>query len=249
MAWTTRIQLCGRLVIERDGDRVQSRLPGRQGVRLLGYLVVNADRWLTRDELVLAVWGEHAPPASHEALASLLSKVRRVVGPEHVDGRGELRFIQRDETFVDVHCAVDAVHRAESRLAAGEWSRTWGPAQTAHLIGRRPLLLGHEAGWIDSWRGRLTDVAVRGLECHVGALLAVGSGRCDEIVRMARQLVELAPFRESGHRLLMEAFESAGNPAEALRAYDRLRCLLVDELGVAPGPDVATVHARLLRGS
>jgi SARP family transcriptional regulator, regulator of embCAB operon len=45
----------------------------------------------------------------------------------------------------------------------------------------------------------------------------------------------------------MEALEQRGNLAEALRAYERLRVLLREELGVAPSPDLQAVHRRLLR--
>jgi SARP family transcriptional regulator, regulator of embCAB operon len=44
----------------------------------------------------------------------------------------------------------------------------------------------------------------------------------------------------------MEALERRGNPAEALRAYERLRTLLREELGAAPSPTVQAVHRRLL---
>lgn len=60
-------------------------------------------------------------------------------------------------------------------------------------------------------------------------------------------LTELAPYRESGHRILMEALERRGNIAEALRAYERLRVLLRAELGIAPSPTVQAVHRRLLQ--
>jgi DNA-binding SARP family transcriptional activator len=62
----------------------------------------------------------------------------------------------------------------------------------------------------------------------------------------ARQLIELAPFRETGHLILMEALERSGNVAEALRAYDRLRVLLREELGTTPSPPVQSVYRRLL---
>ena len=62
----------------------------------------------------------------------------------------------------------------------------------------------------------------------------------------ARQLIELAPYRETGHRILIEALERRGNVAEALLAYDRLRVLLRDELGVGPSPALQSVHRRLL---
>lgn len=59
-------------------------------------------------------------------------------------------------------------------------------------------------------------------------------------------LTELAPYRETGHRLLMEALARRGNVAEALRAYERLRVLLREELGIVPGPTVQSVDRRLL---
>ena len=43
--------------------------------------------------------------------------------------------------------------------------------------------------------------------------------------RSGRALVEAAPFRESGYRLLMEALAAQENIAEALRVYERLRVL------------------------
>ena len=61
-----------------------------------------------------------------------------------------------------------------------------------------------------------------------------------------RLLVELAPFRESGYRILMEALERSGNVAEGLLVYDRLRITLRDELGVPPSPAVQEVYRRLL---
>ena len=45
----------------------------------------------------------------------------------------------------------------------------------------------------------------------------------------------------------MEALERRGNLAEALRAYERLRVLLRDELGIAPSPALQDAHRRLLQ--
>ena len=64
----------------------------------------------------------------------------------------------------------------------------------------------------------------------------------------AKAAVAAAPFRESAHRALMEVHEAAGNPAEALRAFENLRVLLRDELGASPGAAAMAVHQRLLRG-
>jgi DNA-binding SARP family transcriptional activator len=247
LAWSTRIQLCGHLAIDREGVRVEASLPGRQGARLLGYLAANLDRWVTRDELIEAVWGDGVPPDPSAALAPVLSKVRRVVGAERIEGRSSLRFVAADEVMVDMHWAFDALHRAESALRDKDWHGAFHPGHTAHLIGSRTFMLGHEAPWIDAWRARLHEVGLRGLECHVRALLEVPSESRPETERTARGLIDAAPFRESGYRMLMEALERSGNRAEALRVFESLRRLLAEELGTEPDPQTMAMHQRLLR--
>jgi DNA-binding SARP family transcriptional activator len=103
-----------------------------------------------------------------------------------------------------------------------------------------------EAPWIDQWRRRLEDVRLRGLECFAAASLGLGGAALAQAEERARMMTELAPYRESGHRLLMEALEQRGNVAEALRAYERLRVLLREELGIAPSPALRAIHQRLL---
>jgi DNA-binding SARP family transcriptional activator len=242
----TRIQLCGRLVVRFDGHRVEDSLPGALGHLLFAYLVLNRLRRIERDELLLAVYGEEATPDHNPRLSVLLSKLRRVLGPELLTGRAQIELLLPADAFVDVEAALEALHRAESRVANGEWAEAWGPSGVAYHVASRPLLRGHDRPWLDDWRRRLDDVRVRGLECFAAARLGLGGPTLPQAADCARQLIELAPFRETGHLILMEALERSGNAAEALRAYDRLRVMLRDELGVAPSPAVQDVHRRLL---
>jgi pentatricopeptide repeat protein len=99
---------------------------------------------------------------------------------------------------------------------------------------------------LDEWRRRLDDVRLRGLECFAEARLGLGGPTLPQAADCARQLVELAPFRETGYLILMKALAEGGNVAEALRVYDRLRLLLHDQLGIAPSPAVQSVYRRLL---
>jgi DNA-binding SARP family transcriptional activator len=57
-----------------------------------------------------------------------------------------------------------------------------------------------------------------------------------------------APLAETGYRLLIRALAARGDAAAALAAYDQLRHLLREELGVSPCPATQVLHARLLRG-
>ena len=245
-ARATRIQLCGRLVVELEGRRVEDALPGAKGKLLFAYLVLKRDRRMSRDELLTAVYGEEASPDQHPSLSVLLSKLRSVIGPELLAGRSEIELVLPRDAFVDVEAAREALHRAESRVAAGEWAESWGPAGVAYHVARRPLLQGEDRPWLDEWRRRLDEVHLRGLECFAQARLGLGGPTLPQAEDAARRLIELAPYRETGHRILIEALERRGNVAEALLAYDRLRVLLREELGIAPSPALQSVHRRLL---
>jgi DNA-binding SARP family transcriptional activator len=246
---TTRIQLCGRLVIQVDGERREDALPGPKGRLLFAYLVLNRVRRCSRDELLVAVYGDDASPEQSSSLSVLLSKVRGAVGPDLVAGRSEIELVLERHAFVDVEAALEGIHRAESHAAQGEWAEAWGPAGVAYHVASRRLLPGHDMPWLDEWRRRLDDVGLRGLECLAVARLELGEPTLSQAEACARQLIELAPYRESGHRILLEALERRGNVAEALRAYERLRALLRDELGVEPSAAVQRVYGRLISGA
>ena len=194
----------------------------------------------------MAAYGEETAPGYEARFSVLLSKLRRVLGPELLVGRSQIELLLPADVFIDVEAALEALHRAESYVANEEWADAWGPSGVAYHVASRPLLQGHDRRWLDDWRRRLEDVRVRGLECFATARLGLGGPTLPQAADCARQLIEMAPFRETGHRILMESLERSGNVAEALRAYDRLRVMLRDELGVAPSPAVQTVYRRLL---
>jgi SARP family transcriptional regulator, regulator of embCAB operon len=234
--WTkARIQLCGRFVADIDGSRIEDTLPGRIGRILFAYLVLNRGRPVPRDTLLMAGWGEDAPAEARNALNVLLSKLRHGLGAEHLRGRTEIELLLPPVIFVDI--------------AEGRWAQAWGPAGIAYHVATRPFLTGLEAPWIDEWRRRLDEVRLRGLECFAAASLGLGGPALAQAEERARMLTELAPYRETGHRLLMEALARRGNVAEALRAYEKLRVLLREELGIAPSPTVQGVHRRLLQSA
>jgi DNA-binding SARP family transcriptional activator len=245
-ATQVRIQLCGRVCVEIDGERRETRLPGPQGRRLLCYLTLRRMDALSRADLPAALWGDRRPAAADAALAALLSKLRQAVTPVAIDG---VRLLLPADARVDVEAARDAVHRAESALALGNWGRAWGAAQTTLFTARRGFLAGEDRPWIDEIRRELESLELRALEAYALSSLNIAGTELATAERGAAELVARAPFRESGYRALMAALAARGNSAEALRVYDNLVRLLSDELGVVPSPATRQLHARLLQAS
>lgn len=242
----TRIQLCGRVVATLDGKRVEGELPGRQGRLLFAYLAANRLRAASRAELMDAVWPGELPGAPESALSALVSKLRRVVGQERLEGRSELRLALADDAWIDAEAAGEALHRAEAAHARSDWPAAWVASRVAQHIAVRPFVAGEHAQWIEERQRQLEGTYLRSLELAAHASLRIGGGELDTAERSTRSLILRAPFRESGYRYLMEVLAVRGNRAEALYVYDQLRTLLRDELGAAPSPATQELHRTLL---
>jgi DNA-binding SARP family transcriptional activator len=245
-----RIQVCGRLAVEVDAERRESRLPGRQGRLLLTYLVLHRHDRLSRDRLVDALWPDDPPIAADNAVYALISKLRTAIGPALLSSRESIRLTLPADSWIDLEAARDGVHRAESALALHEWGRAWGAAQVSLFVARRGFLPDEELDWATATRRELDEIYLRALETYATAALHLGTTELPTAERAARELITAAPFRESGHRTLMSALAAQGNTAEALIAYEVLRRRLSRELGVEPDPRTRHLHeAILLAGS
>jgi DNA-binding SARP family transcriptional activator len=240
-----RIQICGRLAIERGDERLEAAIPGRQGRLLFTYLVVNRHRPVPRYELAEAIWEEPDPAAVDARLNPLLSKLRRVLGAGAVEGRSTVE-LRLPGAWVDLEAAAEAIHRAESAVARKDWGQAWGPALTALFVAERPFLPGEDAPWIDEVRRQLEILHLRALDTYAATELGLGGAELAGAVRAGRQLVRLAPLRESGYRHLMEALAAEGNLAEALVVYGQLSHCLREQLGVSPSPSTREVYERIL---
>ncbi|MGA7987068.1 MAG: BTAD domain-containing putative transcriptional regulator [Candidatus Dormiibacterota bacterium] len=245
----TRIQICGRLAVEIAGTSVTELIPRRQGRVLFTYLVVNRHRHSSREELVDALWPGSIPPDAEGALSTVLSRLRRAVGPDALEGRGEVRLRLPPDTWIDYEAADEAMHRAESAIAQQLWARAWGPSLVALFAARRGFLRGEDAPWIEPFRRRLENIHCSALECYTAAALGLGGSELPVGERTARELITLAPYRESGYHLLMEILAARGNIAEALRVYEELRVLLREELGATPSPPLQALQVHLLKAA
>ncbi len=247
-----RVFLAGRVAVEANGHVIdEARFPGRQGRLLFAYLVAERGRAVPRDELAEALW-ENAPPATWEkALTVIASKLRGLLTDSGIDGTSALtgafgcyRLELPEGTWVDVIAAANAAAGAERALAAGDLPVAKTEGMLAASVAQQPLLPGDDGAWVEQKRRELIQVRVRALTVLADACLR--SGDASEAVTWAEHVTALEPFRETGYRRLMEAHVAAGNRGEALRAYERCRRLLAEELGAYPSPETESLYRSLL---
>ena len=239
----TRVRLCGQLAVEIDGRDATAGLPSGQAEALVCFLLANHDRPVDRGELIAVVWPERPPRDPGAALRPILSRLRRALAPATIEGRDRLRLALPEPVWVDVDQAASELEQARR---AGSWEAARGHARTAADLVAPGFLPHHDEDWARERRRLVEELSLEAVE-WVGSSSLAG-GELGEAERAARELVARSRYRESGHRLLMEALAAAGNVAEALRVYEDLRLLLRDELGVTPAPEIVELHGRLLAG-
>ena len=242
-----RIRLCGGLAVERGGERLDDRLPSRQARIVFACLADRRGKPISRRSLAEALWGDNPPGARDTGLRSLLSGARRPLGPDSVRGRAEVWLELPDDVWIDVEVAERHLASAEQAFEQGPRARAQQEATLAGDLLQREFLPGCGGPWVEERRSELEERGRHARELEARAALLGGDLAHAE--QLARRLIDRAPYRESAHALLMEALAAQGNVAEAVLAYDRLVCMLRDDLGTVPAPRLAGLHERLLAGS
>jgi SARP family transcriptional regulator, regulator of embCAB operon len=244
-----RVYLTGRVCIEGETLVDQAELPGRQGRLALVRLVAERHHPMHLDELATALWGERLPNSWETSLRAIVSKLRTVLATTAPDATivSDTRCYQvkLGGAWVDLEAAANAIDRAEGALRSGQLDQAWSHATVAAGIARRSILPGEDLTWVAELRGRIRAVRVRAVDVLAQVYLA----RADQplAISMARELVDLEPYREAGYRHLMNAHAASGDRAEAVRVYGSLRDLLCRDLGVDPDPVTQRAFEQLLR--
>ena len=217
---------------------------------LLAFLALHPQRLLTYDALIDGLWGDEPPEGTIEALRFHVSRLRGVL--RQADDADRLRTrpggyqLVVDEEAVDALCFERAV--AGARLARSDGASPdavsrafrdgldlWvGPAFAD--INGEPFVVGE--------RRRLEELRLAATEDYFAAELA--GARHSDAVGELEQLVDRHPLRERGWELLITALYRSGRQADALAAYQRLRRILADELGIEPSAPLRELEHRVL---
>lgn len=248
------IRLVGLVTIEHDGVPPQ-HLSSAQAQVAFARLVLERAAGTGRDQLADTVWPDGLPDTWASALRSVVSRVRAYVTSPH-QKPGETPLIARSgryllrlpgDTAVDVEAAEVAVAEAREAFAEGAHAVARQLAAGAVSNLRGSFLPAHEGEWVGAVRERVDELRLTALE--LASLSASALGDQHHGLRYADEAVRRAPFRESAHRCRMTAHASAGNRADALRAYHQLREVLAEELGIDPAAETQRAYLELLRAS
>ena len=237
----TDFRLLGPLEVVEAGEPVA--LPAGQPSALLARLLLDANRALSVEVLVDAIWGESPPGSARKVLQAYVSQLRKLVGAERVETRpgGYAVRVQAEE--------LDLARFEELTEAA---RTTADPERRSSLLAdalalwRGPALAEFRAEpFAPTAARRLDDLRISALEQRIDADLALG--RHEQVVPELEALVAQEPLREQPRRQLMLALYRSGRQAEALAHFREGRRVVVEELGLEPGNALQELERAILR--
>jgi DNA-binding SARP family transcriptional activator/pimeloyl-ACP methyl ester carboxylesterase len=238
-----QISLLGPLKIRGEtGDIVFGAAKERS---LVAALALHPGQVVSVDALMDALWGDSPPATARKTIQTYVKNIRRACGPDSiatVESGYTLRVGAKD---VDVARFRALVHSGEAALRSGETAEAREALSEAVGLWRGDPLPG-----VASHTGlavaavRLREEYLSALETRFSAELAAGAD--SDLVGELEVLVREHPFRERLWAHLMLALYRSGRQADALSAYQRVREVLREELGLGPGGALQRLESAIL---
>lgn len=239
-------RVLGALEVSANGRQLG---PGgaRQQI-VLAVLLLNANRSVTLDRLVEAIYDDEPPATARAQVQICISALRRLINK---DGHAEMIVTTRQgytlrapTESIDAHRFDSLVGRARKAREQKHLEEAISHYRSALALWRGPALDGIESRYVQALASWLTEQRITANEECVQ--LELDLGRHQELVGELSRLVKENPLREGLIAQLMTALYRSGRQAESLQVYRDARRSMVDELGIEPNERLQQLEAAIL---
>ncbi|MER6973012.1 BTAD domain-containing putative transcriptional regulator [Nocardioides sp. NPDC000445] len=224
-----RIAVLGPTVVVHDGVPVE--IADQVGL-LLRRLALEPGEKVGRDELLDLLWPELTSAESGRRLAQLVRRLRALVGPVAVT---------QDGSGLRLDASADELDLVRFRELTG--TDEMAPLTEAVGLWRGRPDRFDQAPWLS---GTIEDEYVAVVLRWT--TLGVAEGRAIDALPVVGELARLRPLDEPLWAAYVKVLAAAGRQAEALAAYDTVRSVLAEELGLDPSPVLEDVRQGTLEG-
>ena len=242
------LRLAGTFRVVRDGTELtDGEIGSRKSRTLLKLLTIERPGLVPVDRIVDVLWPNERPAAPEQNVATLVSRLRAVLGADVIQGgRAGYRLAAGPGIVVDLDAAARFCDQAEGKLATAA-AVALAAAERAHELLSAGTAVGDEpyADWADPARERVRELLRRVRLAAAEAALATGDPRL--AAGYAEAAMAADPLDEAAHRWYMSASVAAGEQAKALAAYEALRQRLGHDLGADPSAQTRELHIAILR--
>ena len=239
--------ILGSLEATRAGTRLL--LGGAKQRTVLALLLINANRVVTTDEMIEALWPGRAPGKPLTAIQGYVSELRRVLDADRpfevvVTEPAGYR-MPVDPDALDLFRLEALLRKGRDGLQSGVPDEAARAFTSAIALFRGPPLADFTyESWAQAEIGRLVELRLVCVEERIEADLRLG--RHAEVVGELEALVAEHPLREGLRGHLILALYQSGRQSEALAAYQDARTALVEEFGIEPTRALQDLERRIL---
>lgn len=266
MTTDVRIGVLGPTTIQVSGEPVD--LGSLKQRALLAVLALGGGHPVSTDRIVEALWQDSPPSGVTTTLHGYIASLRRLLEPGRAPRSAPAVLVTAPGGYalrlaadgLDVTTFASTVDHATSALrVVPEHHRPVAtPADHPELLAVHTELERAIAGWrgapyadlgdselVEAERQRLRELLLTARTQQCMILLATGDHTA--AATHLHQLTAEHPLREQLWVLHAVALTRAGRQADALEALQRLRDVLVEELGIDPSPQVQALQRDILR--
>ncbi|MGW2490887.1 AfsR/SARP family transcriptional regulator [Streptomyces sp. NPDC001606] len=242
-----RFSVLGPLQVRRGDTALAVGYPQQQA--MLATLLLRPRRSAGGVELTEALWGPEPPDRALSTVRTYAWRWRKVLRSDTAEPEVLVSFGDGYKLVVPDE-SIDALRAGELAAQAGLAGAQGRPAEARRLLAEALALwegeplAGIPGPFAERQRRSLAELRITLLEQRLAYDLELGdaAGCVSELAELTAE----QPLRERPYALLMRALYQTGRAADALGVFRRARQVLVEELGVEPGPDLAELHRRIL---
>ncbi len=167
-----------------------------------------------------------------------MSRLRTTIGPAT---------LRTTSTGYSLEGDVDALQFCTALADADKTTHKLEALEQALKLWTGPVLeefQGEE--WARAETARLTEIHAASVDNYVEQLISVH--RATDAIAAAEVQIGHYPYRDRSRGLLIRALALAGRQADALRAFQTYRSLLVEEFGTEPSSEAIRIERRVATG-
>jgi DNA-binding SARP family transcriptional activator/predicted ATPase len=253
------VNLLGPFTVTKDNHPVAFAY---EKVRaLLAYLCTESERSHSRAFLAGLLWPDQPQSAAQDSLRQALSRLRSAIDdratnlPYLLVERDMIQLNPNSEVVADLSIFQEILESTSTHSHRSLLTCAYCASQlekAAILLRGRFLedLALPDSDLFETWAtARRERVAVQTMDV-LGTLAAFyeRAGDKGKMLAYASRQIEIDLYHESAHRMVMRALVDSGQRSQAVLHFNRLKQLLVDELGIEPAPETLVLFENIRTG-
>ncbi|WP_397538003.1 BTAD domain-containing putative transcriptional regulator [Rummeliibacillus pycnus] len=247
------IHLLGKFTAYRDDKEIDEKTWQREKAKeLLIYLYLNQTRFVSKEELINALWPDATEEASTRDFKVVYNALLKVLEPSRLP-RAESAYVIRKQSMYKLmtkHCITSDIDSFRQFISFGmqekdpyfsnEWLLRGIRIYRGELIADK-----HQLIWLQDIREETQYLYLEAIERLAQNYIRLKE--FNQTIYWAEQLLKLDDTWEEAYRLIMYGYYQLQNRAQAVKWYEKCEKVLKKELNIEPMETTIQMFDMILR--